>query len=89
MDKSAIEPAVDALVRLRAVQDFDPSEAIAFYFLTYAPSSPKFPARFRRILKAASTNSDCMAFDQYMACREQIAALRAKELRSRSQCEAK
>src|ERR1700733_2597987 len=30
MDKRAIDPAIDALVRLRAVQDFSPSDALRF-----------------------------------------------------------
>src|SRR6202044_2096500 len=32
MDKSVIEPAIDTLVRLRAVQDFGSSEAVQFIF---------------------------------------------------------
>ena len=32
MDEKAIAPALDALVRLRAVQDFRPSDALRFIF---------------------------------------------------------
>jgi hypothetical protein len=84
MDKIAIAAALDALVRLRAVQDFRPSDALRFIFdlrdvvaeVTGAPPQ----ALENRIDELA-----LMAFDQYMACRDQIAGLREKELRFRMQ----
>lgn len=88
MDKSAIEPAIDALVRLRAVQDFNPSEAVQFIFdlrtviIEVAGSlSPDLESRIDEI--------GLMAIDQFMDCRKQIAGLRSKELRYRAQCEAR
>jgi hypothetical protein len=86
MDKSAIEPAVDALVRLRAVQDFDASEAIRFIFDVRAVIA-EVSGSVSPDLESRIDELGFMAFDQYMFCRKQIAALRAKELRSRSQCE--
>jgi hypothetical protein len=84
MDAQAIEPAVDALVRLRAVQDLSPAEALRFVFdlRTVArdagiPLPDDFAARVDQIA--------LLAFDKYMACREQIFDLRVKELRSRLQ----
>jgi len=84
MDKSAIVPALDALVRLRAVQGFRPSGALRFIFdlrdVVAEITGPLPPALGGRIDELA-----LMAFDQYMACRDQIAGLREKELRFRMQ----
>ena len=87
MDKSVIEPAIDTLVRLRAVQDFGSSEAVQFIF--------DLRAVVMEVSGSVSPDLDCrieemglMACEQYMACRKQIAALRARELRYRTQCEA-
>jgi hypothetical protein len=84
MDQSAIAPALDSMVRLRAVQDFRPSEALRFIFDlrdVVAEVTGEVPqALGNRIDELA-----LMAFDQYMARRDQIAALREKELRSRMQ----
>ena len=84
MDEKAIATALDALVRLRAVQDFRPSDALRFIFDlrdVVAEVTGEVPqALENRIDELALT-----AFDQYMACRDQIAVLREKELRSRMQ----
>jgi len=82
MDDRAITPAIDALVRLRAVQDFSPSAALRFVFELRAVieevCGEVAPQLNSRIDELALT-----AFDRYTACREQIASLREKELRSR------
>lgn len=89
MDEEVMAPALDAVVRLRAVQGFRPSEALGFVFdlrtivaetagaATAAQIPPHLGSRIDRLA--------LMAFDQYMACREQIAGLREKELRKRLQ----
>jgi len=88
MDECAIAPALDALVRLRAVQNFRPSAALRFIFDlrdVVSEVTGKFPQTLdRRIDELA-----LMAFDQYMACRDQISSLREKELRFRMQCAAR
>lgn len=83
MKPEGLEAPLDAIVRLRAVQGFSPSEAIGFVF------------EFRNAVIGSGTGSDAlseridrlalMAFDRYMACREQIFDLRVKEVRSRAQ----
>jgi hypothetical protein len=84
MDEKAIAPALDALVRLRAVQDFRPSDALRFIFDLRDVVAEVPQALENRIDELA-----LMAFDQYMACRDQIARLREKELRLRMQYAAK
>lgn len=84
MDEKAIAPALDALVRLRAVQDFCPSNALRFIFElrnVAAEATGSLP----QALESRIDELALMAFDQYMACRDQIAGLREKELRTRMQ----
>lgn len=83
MKREVLEAPLDAIVRLRAVQGFSPSEAIAFVFELrnaangLAGSGCTVPQE--RIDQLA-----LMAFDRYIACRELIFELRLKELRRRA-----
>ncbi len=82
MQRDKIVSALDAIVRLRVVQDFTPSEAVAFVFLLrpiLLGSNPPRPA----MVEARIEQLALMAFDQYMKCREQIAEARAHETRRR------
>jgi len=84
MRAEVIGPTIDALVCIRAMQQFATSESVGFVIA------------LRNILQRASgtVNSaideriDALAlqaFDQYMNCREQIFALRAKDQQMRAQ----
>ena len=82
MDDRAITAALDALVRMRAVQNFRPSAAVGFVFelrsviaSVCGEVAPEFNSRIDELA--------LKAFDQYTECREQIARLREKELRAR------
>ena len=88
MDEKAIAPALDALVRLRAVQDFRPSDALRFIF-DLREVVAEVTGEVPRALENRIDELALMAFDQYMACRDQIAGLCQKELRSRMQYIAK
>jgi hypothetical protein len=88
MDEETIVPALDALVRLRAVQDFRPSGALHFIF-DLRDAVAEVAGEVPRALESRIDELALMAFDQYMACRDQIAGLREKELRFRMQCAAK
>lgn len=84
MNAPAIESSIDSLIRLRAVQDFSPAEAVGFIFdlrsIAHDAAIP-LPADFA----ARVDQIALLAFDKYMACREQIFDLRVRELRSRLQ----
>lgn len=85
-----VEQALDGIVRVRAVQDFRPSQALAFLF------GLKTVIRDR----VASEGLDCgaelraledridvallAAFDVYSRCREEIFDIRVKDVRNRS-----
>ena len=84
MDPQALAVAVDDLIRIRAVQDFTPREALRFLFdlrAAAAESGAALPTDFT----ARVDEIALLAFDKYMACREQIFDLRARELRLRMQ----
>lgn len=83
MDRNRVAPALDALVRVRAVQNFSPADAVRFVFglrqaiFEVSGAVPDW-------LEGRIDELALMAFDQYMRCREQIFELRAKELRQRA-----
>ena len=82
MRASKISPALDSIVRIRAVQDFKPSEAVGFIFLLRSillGSSPPRPA----MLEARVDQLMLTAFDHYMDCREDIARVRSNEAKRR------
>jgi hypothetical protein len=82
MRASMVSPALDSIVRIRAVQDFKPSEAVGFIFLLRGillGSSPPRPA----MLEARVDQLALMAFDHYMNCREDIARVRTNEAKRR------
>ncbi len=87
MDTERIVRALDAIIRIRAVQDFTASQAVEFVFLLrpllreVAPQPDPVPlgaSLHDRIDRLA-----LMAFDQYMRCREQLADIRTNEARRR------
>jgi hypothetical protein len=82
---------LDAIVRIRAVQDFDPSEALAFLFriksIVREELGPELSAEAGMLkeLPAFDRTADDLvlyAFDLYMRCREKIYDLKAQEARS-------
>ncbi len=79
MDASRIAAALDGILRIRAVQDFTPSQAVGFVFLLKRivrelASEEDLPALDGRIDRLALA-----AFDVYMRCREQLGELRVNE----------
>jgi hypothetical protein len=80
MDAVRASAALEGLIRLRAVQDCTPAEAVCFVFLLRQIMSERgggqFPDFDRRIDELA-----LMAFDQYVKCREELALIRINEAR--------
>jgi hypothetical protein len=81
---------LDAIVRIRAVQDFAPSEAIRFIFqlkdvvrkeLAGALHDPAVSAELVPF-EAAIDDLALFAFDLYLQCREKIYDIKAKEAQS-------
>ncbi len=92
-DPETVAPHLDGIVRMRAVQDFSPAQAINFLFLL----KPAIRNALRNELKEtevleqlAATESEIddmalMAFNIYVSCREKLYQLRVDEVRSKTQ----
>lgn len=84
MNRDAIERSVDAVVRLRAVQNFTASEAIEFVFALRSAAG-EIPGATIAPLQERIDQLALIAFDAYMGCREQIYALRFRGARMSAQ----
>jgi len=81
MDPAKIWPAMESIVRLRAVQDINPSQAVGFVYLLReildeAGEGAGASAMQRRIDELA-----LLAFDLFMQCREEIFEIKARAVR--------
>ncbi len=81
MDRERLNPAFDGIVRMRAVQELSPSEAIGFIFRLKAILRELAPEEDQIALAERVDRLALMAFDKYTQCREQLAEIRIKELR--------
>lgn len=87
-----LAPLLDRIIRIRAVQEFSPSQALAFIFSlkkiaaeiqTEAGEDP----RARDHMSAFEAKVDelaLLAFDVYMRCRENLFDVRMKEVKDRT-----
>ncbi len=83
---------LDSIVRVRAVQDFKPSQAVGFVFLLKAAARQEMGAESLdadsfeqlQLLDAKVDELALLAFDTYEACRRQIHEIQANELRNRT-----
>ena len=84
-DMTSMQPVLDSIVRIRAVQDFTAGQAVAFIFFLkqiirqeLKSSISQFPDEFA----ALDTRIDEMAllaFDLFMKCRQQVYEIKANE----------
>lgn len=92
MDAEKVTKYLDPVMRIQAVQDFSPSQALSFIpslkGIVREELRGKIPEmRLVEELLEFETKIDqltLLAFDNYMKCREEIYAIRVQELRSRS-----
>jgi RsbT co-antagonist protein rsbRD N-terminal domain len=82
MDAERIAPALDAIIRIRAVQDLTASQAVGFVFLL-KPIVRELAPEDQDSLAGRIDQLALMAFDKYMQCREQLADIRVSEGRRR------
>jgi len=91
MDAERLDSSLDAIVRIRAIQDFSPSKALSFIFLLKKVLREEFDREIKESPSAGQelltleSRLDEMAlkgFDLYMKCREKIYEIRAKEAKS-------
>jgi hypothetical protein len=86
------ERALDAIIRVRAVEDFSASQAVSFIFILEDIVQQELRGE-RRVdpdgsaLAAFETRIDALAllaFDLFVRCREQICEIRANDVRRRT-----
>lgn len=83
---------LDCVVRIRAVQEFAPADAVGFVFLLKTAVREAFEkeanneASYGELLAFESRIDDLalMAFDVYAKCRDKLHEIRAMELRNRT-----
>lgn len=91
VDRVRVVPHLDVIIRIRAVQDFSPSKAVAFILdlkaivrkvlgdVLHSDALRSDWAAFEHRVDALTL----VAFDVYMSCREKIFALKADNERTR------
>jgi hypothetical protein len=85
-DAEGVPEALEALVRIRAVQDFSPSEAVAFVFLLKravrevleGASAERPPASLLSELESRVDALALTAFEIYTRCREELFEIRLR-----------
>jgi hypothetical protein len=90
MDYETITSLLDPIIRIRAIQNFSPSQAVSFIFLlkkTIRKNIKKETLEeqlFNELLLFESKVDELalIAFNLYMQCREKICELKANEMRN-------
>ena len=92
-DRARVSPFLDRIIRVRAIQDFSPSAAVAFIFLLKRIVREALAAEMTEgalstgDLLAFESRVDelgLMAFDVYAACREELNQIRLNEVKNRT-----
>ena len=82
-DRNALETALDPIIRIRAVQSFDPADAVSFVFALKEIGckflDEKDHIHFHRAVDAVAL----AAFNRLMKCKEDIFLLKATESKRR------
>ncbi len=90
MDPAAVNEAMDPIIRLRAVQEFTPSQAVSFIYtikhlLRKALEKHRRDEAVERFLDDVASNADelmLVALDIYGKCREKIYTLRINQAKN-------
>jgi hypothetical protein len=92
MDTDELLHALDGVIRIRTVQDFTPSEAVAFIFELKAVIRDVMDAQIRQPEKwddlvefeSRVDRVALLAFEKYTECREKLHEIRNNEIKSRA-----
>ncbi len=90
MDREAAQSALEAIVRIRAVQDLTPEQALSFIYrikniIGQSLAGRKDEGDMHAYLSGINANVDSlmlMAVNLYVACREKIYALKARQAKN-------
>ena len=88
-DYEKVSPFLDDIIRVRAVQDFTPSQAVSFIFLLKGlireellKSKTEVPWAELPALESKIDGLVLLSFDIFVACREKLYEIKANELRN-------
>jgi len=85
VDPRELRAPVERIVKIRAVQDFTPAEAVSFVFqlkpIVRADEALSAGADEMLAFEASIDRLALVAFECYVACREQICELRVNEIK--------
>lgn len=88
-ETETLREPLDKIIRMRAVQDFAPSQAISFVFMLKDVIRQEVAGKSDNAgysdlveIEGAIDRATLMAFDIYMACRERLFQIRMKELQN-------
>ncbi|MGA7875218.1 MAG: RsbRD N-terminal domain-containing protein [Desulfoferrobacter sp.] len=94
INPETVTPFLDKIIRIRAIQDFSPSRAIAFVFTLKElvreqskeaeGSQEGLPSEDLVSFEARIDQLVMLAFDIYVQCREQLYELRVNEVKNRT-----
>lgn len=99
MDEGELRSALDPVVRIRSVQEFAPSEAVAFVLQLKSVIRDVLGDRVSELERNVDSRDEIgelvdldvridrvalLAFDVYTECREKVFEIRAREIRSQS-----
>jgi hypothetical protein len=91
-DLNTLQPFLENIIRIRAIQDFSPSQAIVFVFLLKQVIREELEPEIqegrigRNLLELESRIDELalLSFNIFMKCREKIYDLKANELKNRT-----
>ena len=89
-DFEAMVPVLDSIVRIRAVQDLKPSQALSFVFHLRNAIREELTSEakeFREEMATLESRIDAialMSFDIFVNCREKVYELKANEVKNRT-----
>jgi len=89
---NALQPFLENIIRIRAIQDFSPSQAVSFVFLLKQVIRAEMEVEIqkgavgRELLDLESRIDELglLSFNIFMKCREKIYDLKANELKNRT-----
>jgi hypothetical protein len=92
MNRDELLHALDGIIRIRAVQDFTPSEAVAFVFQLKAVIRDVMDEQLRgsatwddlEDLESRIDRVALLAFEKYTECREKLHEISGKQIESRT-----
>jgi hypothetical protein len=88
-DAAALDSALESMIRIRSVQDMNPSKAVSIILKlkTVVRDEARTAGNLETISDELEELMDALllrAFDLYAACREQVYSIRLNEVRNRS-----